>query len=31
LAEEILRGKVSKDEDIVIDYLDDKLTFSKSL
>ena len=31
VAEEILRGKVSKDEDIVIDYLDDKLTFSKSL
>lgn len=31
LAEEILRGRVSKEENIVIDYVDDKLTFNKSL
>ena len=31
LAEEILKGNVSKDESILIDYNDEKLTFNKSL
>lgn len=31
LAEEILKGSVSKEEKILIDYKDDKLTFDKSL
>ncbi|NLY44613.1 MAG: ATP-dependent Clp protease ATP-binding subunit [Tissierella sp.] len=31
LAEEILKGNLSKEDEIIIDYVDDKLTFKKSL
>ena len=31
LAEEILKGNLSKDDEIVIDYVDNKLRFEKSL
>ena len=31
LAEEILKGNLSKDDDIVVDFEDDKLTFKKGL
>jgi ATP-dependent Clp protease ATP-binding subunit ClpC len=31
LAEEILRGNISKEDKILIDYVDDKLSFSRSL